>query len=76
MTSSFPSGHASAAFFAAAILTTATGRGLAPVWYSTAAIVAVSRAYVRIHHPCDVVGGAAVGALLGVVGSRVFKSLV
>ncbi len=75
-TSSFPSGHASAAFFAAAILTTATGRSLAPVWYSTAAIVAVSRAYVRIHHSSDIVGGAAVGALLGVVGSHVFSVLV
>jgi membrane-associated phospholipid phosphatase len=75
-TSSFPSGHASAAFFAAAILTTATGRSLAPVWYSTAVIVAVSRAYVRIHHPSDIVGGAAVGAVLGIVGSKVFTVLV
>jgi membrane-associated phospholipid phosphatase len=75
-TSSFPSGHASAAFFAASILTTATGRSLAPVWYSTAVIVAVSRAYVRIHHPSDVVGGAAVGAALGVVGSKVFTAWV
>jgi membrane-associated phospholipid phosphatase len=75
LTSSFPSGHASAAFFSAAILTTATGRSFAPVWYSAATIVAVSRAYVRIHHPSDVVGGAAVGALLGLGGSRVFSRL-
>ncbi len=75
-TSSFPSGHASAAFFAAAILTTATGPARAPAWYSMAAIVSVSRAYVRIHHPSDVVGGAALGAVLGVAGSRVFTRLV
>ncbi len=75
-TSSFPSGHASAAFFAAAILTTATGRHLAPAWYSLAVVVALSRAYVRIHHPSDIIGGAAVGALLGVAGSRVFSLLV
>ncbi|MEP7112010.1 MAG: phosphatase PAP2 family protein [Ilumatobacteraceae bacterium] len=75
-TSSFPSGHASAAFFAAAILTTATGRSLAPVWYSTAVVVAVSRAYVRIHHASDIVAGAALGAALGVAGSRVFSVLV
>jgi membrane-associated phospholipid phosphatase len=75
-TSSFPSGHASAAFFSAAILTTATGRSLAPVWYSTAVVVAISRAYVRIHHPSDVVAGAALGALLGVAGSRAFSLLV
>jgi len=76
LTSSFPSGHASAAFFSAAILTTATGRSLAPVWYSTAAIVATSRAYVRIHHPSDVIGGAAAGVLLGIAGTKVFRSLV
>ncbi len=76
LTSSFPSGHASAAFFAAAILTTATGRHLAVAWYSVAVIVSLSRAYVRIHHPSDIVGGAAVGALLGLVGSRVFSLLV
>ena len=75
-TSSFPSGHASAAFFAAALLTTATGRAMAPVWYSAAVVVAVSRAYVRIHHPSDIIGGAALGALLGLVGSRVFSVMV
>jgi undecaprenyl-diphosphatase len=75
-TSSFPSGHASAAFFAAAILTTTTGRALAPAWYSAAVVVALSRAYVRIHHPSDIVGGAALGAVLGLVGSRVFSLLV
>jgi len=74
-TSSFPSGHASAAFFAAALLTAATGRRMAPVWYSTAAVVAVSRAYVRIHHPSDVVAGAAVGVVLGRVGSKIFKAI-
>jgi undecaprenyl-diphosphatase len=75
-TSSFPSGHASAGFFAAAILTTATGPKWAPLWYSTAVVVATSRAYVRIHHASDVVAGAAVGAALGAVGSRVFSAWV
>jgi undecaprenyl-diphosphatase len=76
LTSSFPSGHASAAFFAAALLTNATNRALAPVWYSVGITVAISRAYVRIHYASDVVGGAVVGVLLGAVGSRVFKALV
>jgi undecaprenyl-diphosphatase len=75
-TSSFPSGHASAAFFAAAILTTATGRALAPVWYLIATIVALSRVYVRIHHASDVVAGAGVGAVLGLLGSWIFTILV
>ena len=75
-TSSFPSGHSSAAFFAAAILTTATGRDLAPLWYAIATIVALSRVYVRIHHASDVVAGAGVGAVLGLLGSRIFSILV
>ncbi|MEO8266699.1 MAG: phosphatase PAP2 family protein [Ilumatobacteraceae bacterium] len=75
-TSSFPSGHASAAFFAAAVLTTATGYRWAPAWYAVAVVVAVSRAYVRIHHVSDIVAGAAVGALLGVVGSHVFNAVI
>jgi membrane-associated phospholipid phosphatase len=32
-----------------------------------AAVVGVSRAYVRIHHASDVAGGALVGRLLGLV---------
>jgi undecaprenyl-diphosphatase len=75
-TSSFPSGHSSAAFFAAAVLTTATGLGWAPAWYSIAVVVAISRAYVRIHHVSDIIAGAAVGAVLGVVGSQVFTAVI
>lgn len=63
-TSSFPSGHASAAFCAATILTD-TSPGLAPAWFGLAAVVALSRPYVRIHHVSDVVVGAAVGTAIG-----------
>lgn len=61
-TSSFPSGHASAAFFAASILTAWSGWATAPLWFAIAVVVATSRAYVRIHHASDVVAGAIVGA--------------
>jgi undecaprenyl-diphosphatase len=66
-TSSFPSGHASAAAFAAATLIAWDGRRWAPLWISLAAIVGVSRAYVKIHHPSDVVGGAVIGLGLAVL---------
>ncbi len=75
VTSSFPSGHASAAFFAATVLTYWSGIAWAPAWFAVAAIVATSRAYVRIHHPSDIIGGALVGLALGqvaVVALRVF----
>jgi undecaprenyl-diphosphatase len=64
-TSAFPSGHASSAAFAATILTRWDGCRLGALWFSVAAVVGVSRAYVRIHHASDVIGGAVVGWLLG-----------
>lgn len=74
-TSSFPSGHASAAFFAASVLTHWGGARTAPLWFGAAGVVATSRAYVRIHHASDVVGGAAVGlALAGVAKAALRRS--
>lgn len=63
-TSSFPSGHASSAFFAASLLTVWSSWPWAPAWFAIAFVVALSRAIVRIHHPSDVVGGVVVGLLL------------
>ena len=72
LTSSFPSGHATSAFFAAQILTRNQEHGPAPAravmsvgLYATAFVVATSRVYVGIHHASDVVAGAACGTLLG-----------
>ncbi len=64
ITSSFPSGHAAAAFCAAAILRDETGHSS---WYALAALVAASRVYTRMHHTSDVVVGAAWGVFLGKV---------
>ncbi len=74
-TSAFPSGHASSAFFAATVLTAWSGKRMAPVWFGLAGVVATSRAYVRIHHPSDVVGGAAVGRALGAAANAAVKAL-
>lgn len=66
-TSAFPSGHASAAFFAATLLTAWDGWTFAPLWFALATVVGISRAYVRIHHPSDVAGGAIVGVALALL---------
>jgi len=66
LTSSFPSGHASAAFCAATLL--AEGDDLGPLYFAAAAVVAASRIHVRIHHSSDVVAGAAIGLVLGQIG--------
>lgn len=67
-TSSFPSGHATSAFTAAGLL--ADDDPLWPAYYTVAAVVAASRAYVGIHHASDVVAGVAVGMALGRLGRR------
>jgi undecaprenyl-diphosphatase len=58
ITSSFPSGHATAGFCAATLL----GGGW---WYAAGAAVAATRVYVRLHHASDVVAGAALGLAMG-----------
>lgn len=63
ITSSFPSGHATAAFTAATFL--AEDSACAPAWYGLATLVAASRVYVRMHHASDVVAGAALGIAVG-----------
>ncbi len=63
-TSSFPSGHASAATFAAAMLAPRVGRPFSAAVVAAAVVVATSRAYVRIHHASDVVAGVVTGSLL------------
>jgi undecaprenyl-diphosphatase len=69
--SSFPSGHASAAFTAATLL--AEDDPLWPLYYAAAAFVASSRTYVKIHHASDVVAGAATGIVLGRIARRVWR---
>jgi undecaprenyl-diphosphatase len=63
--SSFPSGHASAAFTAAGVLS--QGDPLWPVYYGLAVVVASSRVYVKMHHASDVLAGAALG--IGLAGA-------
>ena len=69
-TSSFPSGHATSAFSAAALLSEEDV--LWPLYYAVAAVVATSRVYVKMHHASDVLVGAALGAAMGRSARRLF----
>jgi undecaprenyl-diphosphatase len=68
ITTSFPSGHATAAFCAATLL------GGGPGWYTLAAGVAATRVYVRLHHASDIAAGAAFGLALGFAARRFVTS--
>ncbi len=70
ITSSFPSGHAAAAFTAAAVLS--RGPVSSVGYHGLAALIAASRVYARLHHASDVVAGAALGSLMGGVARRVY----
>lgn len=70
---SFPSGHATVAFAAAAAVTSESQRWwphktwlVAPVMYGGASLVALSRMYNNKHWGSDVVLGAAVGTFSGI----------
>ena len=63
LTSSVPSGHASAA--AVFVVVAGEGDSLAPLYLALGTLIGASRVHVRIHHPSDVLGGAVIGAALG-----------
>jgi undecaprenyl-diphosphatase len=67
VTSAFPSGHASAGFTTAVVLSRADP---GPPWYLIAGLVGFSRIYVRLHHTSDVIGGAALGLAFGYAARR------
>jgi undecaprenyl-diphosphatase len=67
-TSSFPSGHTLAAFCTAVVLADTPGELAGYLGFAGA--VAASRVHLRAHHATDVLGGAAIGAVLGVALRR------
>ncbi len=70
---SFPSGHTGQAFFTATMLLRLMDGGL-PVWllmYVTALLVGISRMYLGMHYPRDVLAGGILGTFWGIVGMTV-----
>lgn len=66
---SFPSGHTSAAFaFATASLRTLPKRWMKITAVVLAALMGLSRLYVGVHYPTDVLAGFVVGDLAGLCG--------
>ncbi len=66
--SSFPSGHTLAAFCAVTVMSRRGDRSGNALLVTAAAVVGVSRLHLRAHHASDVIGGAAIGVALGLVG--------
>jgi membrane-associated phospholipid phosphatase len=62
---SFPSAHATASFACATAMTRIDSA--AAVLFALAALIAAGRPYLGMHYPSDVLGGAILGTLLGLI---------
>jgi membrane-associated phospholipid phosphatase len=69
---SFPSGHTNASFACATSLTLSFGKKGA-LAYIPAAAIALSRLYVGVHYPTDVLGGILVGTLAAFAAHYLLK---
>lgn len=71
---SFPSGHTNAAFaFALALCMTAPKRWMKITAVCMAVVMGLSRLYVGVHFPSDVLVGALIGSLCGLAGAYIVK---
>jgi membrane-associated phospholipid phosphatase len=70
---SFPSGHTSQTFFLATLLVLHFHLGIVGslLLYSIAAFVGFTRVYIGVHYPRDVLGGAILGSVWGILGALV-----
>jgi undecaprenyl-diphosphatase len=72
--SSFPSGHAATSFACATVLSAFEPRFRVPL-YLLATLIALSRTYVGVHFPLDVLAGAAWGLVVGLLAVRALRRL-
>lgn len=71
---SFPSGHTWSAV-TGALVATAANRKFGYVAIPVAVLLAFSRLYLFVHFPSDVLAGAAIGAVLGILAVVLYKHL-
>lgn len=70
---SFPSGHTTQTFFLVALFSHQFQLGIAgtAALYTVAVLVGVTRLYIGAHYPRDVIGGAVLGSVWGILATMV-----
>ncbi|MDC1068082.1 phosphatase PAP2 family protein [Candidatus Kapabacteria bacterium] len=72
---SFPSAHATNNFFAASSLSFYFPK-YKVIFYSLAALVALSRVFVGVHYPIDIIVGSFLGITISLILTKIYKSLL
>jgi undecaprenyl-diphosphatase len=73
---SFPSGHAARAFLIAAVAAPLAPAWLVVVLWIWAPLVSLARVAMGVHYLSDVVAGAILGAIVGVIGLQIYPPMV
>jgi undecaprenyl-diphosphatase len=73
-TYSFPSGHATVSFACATVLALAVPR-LRALFYALAVLISLSRVYVGVHYPFDVLAGAVLGVAIAIALRMLARAL-
>lgn len=72
---SFPSGHSMASFAAASVIFQYNRRaGIAAL--TLACLIAISRMYLYVHFPTDVICGALLGTFMGIITVKFFEKYI
>jgi undecaprenyl-diphosphatase len=72
---SMPSGHSLMSFASAVFLHPRAGKFKLPIW-AFAVLVSLSRVFIGVHYPSDILIGAALGCLVGLFWLYVEKKIV
>ena len=72
---SFPSGHASHAFVAVAVIWIMMSKKYGIIALVISALMAWSRLYLGVHYPSDVIAGILIGIVAGVLGVIIVKAV-